>query len=763
MWQLWWVGLLAGLLGAAATGAAPPREVTLAERGLAQATIYAALPPVAAPTEARDQPGRAMVRATVQDLALYLGRIAGAQFDVVYGEPPAGAKTLPILVGELATQRFGPPAVTSPYKQAYRVAVTPQAIGLLGESDEAVSYAVYEVLDRLGCRWYLPGEMGDVWPRRESLRLPAGDESRVPPMLYRNLWYADGDYKRRNRLGGVVVEGRHGLEGYITADQRKEHPDWNAEFGGKRAPAGRLCWGNPEVAAAVAAAIIAQLDAQYRPSVTLSPGDGMDFCDCAKCRALDADDRDPSMNCISLSDRLIHFCNQVVERVVQKHPNVLFGLYAYVQYTRPPVREKPHPNLVICLAPITYCRAHSMLHPDCPSRQALRPIVEGWGKVATRLAFRGYVFNLGEVNAPYPMLSLWSDEFPVCYRNQVRFWMPESMTTFENSLPGLYLNVRLPWFPEADPKAVLAEFYTGFYGAAAAPMARYWQTMDAAWTETPEHAGNVFGYLRRFPKERLAAARAAVNEALAACQTAMEYRRVKFTDDSLRQFELFMRLRVDLAEGRLAALGPNANRFLVRLEDLRGQYAREFAFGQYQGDYFRRFFGGTYDEGSRLAREFKLVGAPLRPWRYQVDREARGEALGWGSADLADKEWPTTDPCVDTWAALGLAEFYGTVWYRTSVKLPAVPAGKKVYLWVTCLDSACKLFVNGQHVPYVNAKGERVAAFSGYCVPASYDLTAAIKPGAENQITIAGSRPPGWINELGTGGLMGPVLIYMDK
>ena len=36
-----------------------------------------------------------------------------------------------------------------------------------------------------------------------------------------------------------------------------------------------------------------------------------------------------------------------------------------------------------------------------------------------------------------------------------------------------------------------------------------------------------------------------------------------------------------------------------------------------------------------------------------------------------------------------------------------------------------------------------------------------VKPGAENQISILCSR--GAINELGTGGLLGPVTIYREK
>jgi hypothetical protein len=44
---------------------------------------------------------------------------------------------------------------------------------------------------------------------------------------------------------------------------------------------------------------------------------------------------------------------------------------------------------------------------------------------------------------------------------------------------------------------------------------------------------------------------------------------------------------------------------------------------------------------------------------------------------------------------------------------------------------------------------------NGYCTPFSFDITDAVKPGGENHIAILCTRTA--INELGTGGLLGPV------
>src|SRR5690606_20522707 len=124
----------------------------------------------------------------------------------------------------------------------------------------------------------------------------------------------------------------------------------------------------------------------------------------------------------------------------------------------------------------------------------------------------------------------------------------------EEVLPGMWLTMRLSWDNKLQPQAVLDELFTRFYGAAGTPMRRYWQIFDDAWTNDSEHAGCGWGYLHRFTPAVMQAARAAMNEALAAASTPLEYRRVRLFDAGLRQFERFMQLRHDLAEGRLANL-----------------------------------------------------------------------------------------------------------------------------------------------------------------------------------------------------------------
>ena len=102
------------------------------------------------------------------------------------------------------------------------------------------------------------------------------------------------------------------------------------------------------------------------------------------------------------------------------------------------------------------------------------------------------------------------------------------------------------------------------------------------------------------------------------------------------------------------------------------------------------------------------------------------------------------------------------MWYRTTFKNQVIPAGKKVFLWLSRTDGKAQVWVNGQLIRYTNDKDE-VADESPavYGNSLAFDITNALKSNADNQITIKATRT--FINELGTGGLTGPVYLYQDK
>ena len=741
-------------------------SVTLVEDGECRTAIYVA-------AEVMESKDRARLRDSVLDLANYLGKISATIIPIRTGRPAADEQLVPILIGDMADGVFGNFAMKTEFQQGYRFAISTKAIGMQGETDEGISYAIYELLDRLGCRWIVPGEIGEAIPQSRTVVMDETDIQQVPGTVSRSIIYADDAFKRRNRLGGFPYIAGHALESYLSKTQLEQHPDWNAEIGGTRklhaCDVGfRLCWANSAVATAVADSLIARLDQNPVPCISISPGDGVNFCECAECRALDSGDWDPSMSCIAITDRYVHFANRIAERVVTKHPHVKLGFLAYVQFTRPPLREKLHPALIPQLAPITYCRAHTIDDPTCESRQRIRGLLEGWGKVSRNIAMYEYYFHLAEVAAPFPAIQRNLVELPIQYANRVTMWTPETLPNFESFTPGIYMGMRMAWNPQSDPRVILQDFFDKFYGDAAKPMAEYWQYIDDSWTNVPEHAGCGFSYLLRFTPDRLSGARNRMDAAIAACKNEMQRRRVAFADASLRQFELFMKLRRDFMACRFADLEADSQRWIATHQALGEKYADNFAFTKTSWEprtlsvaYFLAFYHNSYKDLARIGREFAIATPPLLEWRYAVDEAKHGESQGWHLAEFAAQDWKLTDVAQQTWSTLGLDGYYGPVWYRRQVDLADIPAGKRIYLWVGATDGRCKVFVNGQPASFKDPQGKVSSEATGYCEPFSFEITDLVRPNSNQQLTIVGTRTE--LNELGTGGLLGPVLIYHER
>ena len=747
--------------------------VTLVKDGRAIAAIFVAASVMSRQTvktstskafEAEKQ--RQRLRDSVLDLSRTLQEISGGRVAIVAGRPALGDERVPILIGDLARETFGAPTVSAPFRQGFRLVVSAAGVGLLGESDLSTSYAIYELLDRLGCRWFIPSEMGEVLPSLPTITLAHVDFSSAPSTTYRGLWYADDDYRRRNRHGGVVLDIQQCLELYASTDDHVRHPEWTAQSGGKPVP-GRIKWSDAGFAAHVAETILARFARDPVPSYSLSPNDGYDFDQSKDDKALDAGDFDPEVNDVSLTDRLLVMCNRIATRVSTQAPDVLLGVLAYVQFTRAPVRETVHPSLVPSIAPIMYSRFHPMDDDAVPGNRALRSLIVGWGKAARQTSFYAYGYNLAEPTAPQPMLAKWSFDVPFILANGCRFWQPETLPNFETHMQALYLANRLAWNAELRPREIIDEIHALFYGHAAQPMAAYWKFVDDVWVKTPEYAGCAFSYQRRWTPERLKRARGLLDAGRGACVTDMETRRVQLAHDSFDLFERFMKMRFDLANGAFHDLGRDAGRWRRRVVELAAQYGDQHCFSAPKwsrdtvgGAFFKQFFQRTYEDASSISRDFEiLTPSPIRHFRWEIDPDLDGERRGWARPDFDDRSWKSTDVCEETWSSLGHHDYFKSMWYRAEVHLPAGPSGT-TYLWFAATDGSTKVFVNGIHVPYME-DGVTKPEFEGFSTPASFDVSHAVTPGSVNHVAILCTRKN--INEIGTGGLLGPVVLYRSK
>ena len=159
-------------------------DVLLVENGQPKATIVVA----AEPTE--------QAQHAAQELQTYLERITGAELAIQSeAEAVSGAR---ILVGR--SQAVADLGVEAPSGHSYEmneegfvVKTIGQDLVLAGNEEwhyRGTVFAVYDLLEELGCRWFFPGPYGEVVPSMETILVPDVDREERPSFRFRNIWYS---------------------------------------------------------------------------------------------------------------------------------------------------------------------------------------------------------------------------------------------------------------------------------------------------------------------------------------------------------------------------------------------------------------------------------------------------------------------------------------------------------------------------------------------------------------------------------------------
>jgi Domain of unknown function (DUF4838)/Glycosyl hydrolases family 2, sugar binding domain len=680
-------------------------------------------------------------RLAAREIQEHVEKISGARLAISTAAP---AGLVPIQVGG-GTAPLG----LGEDPSSFALVVQPEAVQLRGRTAAGTLIAAYELLEQLGCRWYMPGEIGTVIPHVQTVRLAEQRTLQSPSFPSRHLqgiprtdpWY------RRMRLGGPYFAGAHGLG--IKADLATE-PELFSLVDGQR-KARQWCLSNPEVLRRTVEAVKERLRRDpTQPWFGIGPNDGGGHCECAACRALDAGDWDFFAGQVSKTDRYIHFFNQVLAEVHKEFPGKKLAFYIYADYFRPPVREKPDRDIVPALAPITLCRIHSALNPLCPERGYLGRILDGWSKLLPEIYFRGYYFNLADPGFPFSFVSRVRDEIPLFKSKNVAGFRVECLPAWGSHTPSLYVATRLFWKHDTDVDALLADFATRFFGPAAEPMRRYFAGMDAALHEADYHTGGAVDLPLFHTAEVRRRSRTALDEAKRlAGGDAMVSKRVAMFRLTFDYLEAFLAMREHTTALRFAA----ARQDLDRMEALRVQAAGHqppLVDPEKSAEYTRRFWSEAVVQGNeRTTGGSEMVAALPDRWDVELDPAQAGEEMGFFRPRPRVDSRMTLATSSASWSDQGLRYYRGAAWYRTRVAIPAHFQGRRLMLWFGGVDEQAKVWVNGKLV----GDGPR-----GAFRPFEFDATEAARSGDVNDVVVRVNNLQ--LNELGTGGLTGPVMFW---
>jgi len=437
-------------------------------------------------------------RLAANELADYLGRIAGAEFKVTTSDEPKG-----IVVGRIADFEdlpFDVQFTDGPFdREGYVLRSHADSLYLIGATELAVSHAVWDLLFRLGYRQFFPGETWEIVPRIADLRI-AVDAREQPSFYARRIWYNWGlwdynrvpytDWCRRNRaVKGFDLNSGHAYGQIINANRKvfDAHPEYFAEIGGQRKYRGgdtKFCIANSSLRKLVVEHAVRTF--QKRPqldSISMDPSDGGNWCECQACKTMGTP-----------STRVVTLANDVAEAINQMGLGDKYvGMYAYNRHSTPPA-VKVHPKVI-----------PSATTAFIGGGLSFDQVVRGWQAQEATMGCYDYLsviawdWNLprqAKGSRPYAI----AEFLPKIHGMGVRFYDAESGDCWGPCGLGYFVAARVLWdIDEADRvDELIDDFLEKSFGPAEPPMREFYTLInkDRQRRSPPDVLGRMYRHLR---------------------------------------------------------------------------------------------------------------------------------------------------------------------------------------------------------------------------------------------------------------------------
>jgi len=398
--------------------------------------------------------------------------------------------------------------------------------------EQGTVYAVYDFLEHLGIRWYLPTDLGIAFTPTNNLTVDNFIIKRTPTLEYRDMFYLGipasliGDtvetsdraglnererrlWYLRRRHGGKRVMMNHSMYTFYSRFW-PDKKDWFAQGYDNDKPA-QLCYSNPEVVAQVVQdardffdgkiadprQVISNVSKDYvSDCFPVWPMDNRSYCKCPECRKKLADlqasrGQGQFSNDLS-SNYMFAFVNQVAKELKKSHPDKFIGTGAYAGFSYPPSGFKLEDNIRVML-----CLFPRMLYS--PAVQANDDaILQAWENEYPEMKKYVWMYYC------FPSLSARQQQwrmFPGFFASHVgdyfqkylscnlvgMWWEPSYLPYGQHSvlfdqLEG-YINWKLAWDGKLDSQKLFDEFFQLYYGPAELPMKNFYCLVESVYSD----------------------------------------------------------------------------------------------------------------------------------------------------------------------------------------------------------------------------------------------------------------------------------------
>jgi len=473
------------------------------------------------------------VHFAAEELARYVSAMSGAALPIhtttIGAAQPDVSNERSIVIGlrrDLSKELLDtlPPATEGHDGYAISVAAGDGRSGsvvIAGDNERGVVYGIYDLLERLGCRWFYPAldaNDPEVVPKVKSLALVVGRSSTASPFRIRRFEWSSSAGKKdpqqwkrivgwamkcrynvigwdvleetdnvaeAQRRGMILATGEHGFDRFLkTEDYFADHPEWFGMQNGKRVPqafgGSQFCWSNEEARQTFADNV--ERFVHEHPEIgllSLYGLDGVKTCTCEACSK-----HQPS-------DHALDVMNFVAERLEKSAPHLLVEtLGGYPPVAVPPEKTQPRRNLRIVWA--HWGRSHVQPYDD--PEYGNKHNLDEWLRVSQGrfTAFQYYSDHFAEpwVAAPYTLAIQGDRKYLIEKRadGTGNLLFPEGY--WWNSGLNMYLAGKSFYDDSLDPLELLEDYARSYYGPNVGPhMSAYYRQ----WAEHPNLAYRVRG------------------------------------------------------------------------------------------------------------------------------------------------------------------------------------------------------------------------------------------------------------------------------
>ena len=380
-------------------------------------------------------------------------------------------------------------------------------------------HGVCDFLEKqLGIRWFMPGELGEYVPKRSNWTVPELDYHDAPRFDHRRLNYQTRPgmskkqaqenhyFGRRNRSGNanVWLASHSWLHHLPKSKYFKDHPEYFALVGGRRLGTDALnhglqiCTTNPEALDQLAANLIDYAKRFKKPiMLTLTPNDGGNMCECARCQALDDGIR-PDGSRI-MTTRIITYANEMAKRITKVNPDQKLGLYAYSHYAESVSKVKAHP--AVSMMEVLNDSGLSYYRSETRTRHLKN--LKGWRRVLAKLYFYTFPEGMGGLELPCCQFRNISMLYDNLYASDVTGIDINNTSSYGAAALNNYFYLKYAWGGIKDRAKFYDETLRDCYGPAGAPvMKAYFADIEnrlERFANTKLDEDLSLGYIKRYP------------------------------------------------------------------------------------------------------------------------------------------------------------------------------------------------------------------------------------------------------------------------